>query len=150
MLSALELIEKTVIQQIFSAPAPLGSLQKAGQFLCAVSLAFLVIGMVFLTYGVHAWLSAQYSNDIAILITGALSLAISAVIAIALLVATFYHKIRIRRYQKKMTDKIKSLLSTVENEFGDPVRENPKTALMIAAIVGFLAEDQLFEYQKKI
>ncbi len=150
MQSVLQLIEKTVVENLFSASAPFSGLEKVGQFLCVLSAVIMVVGFIFLIYGAHTWLSIQYSKDTASFFTGAICIALSTVISSALLAATYYNKISVRKYQKKMTDKIESFLSTFEDEFGDPIRENPKTALMIAAIVGFLAKDRLFEHHKKI
>lgn len=150
MPGALQLIERAVIDKLFSAPAPLSGLEKTGQFLCALSVAFLVAGLVFLVYGAHTWLSTHYSEDITAVITGIISLGLSAVIASVLFAVIHYHQTRIRKLRRGITGKIKSSLSTLENELSDPIRENPKTALIIASFLGFLAEDQFFEQQKKI
>lgn len=148
MPGALQHIEKTMIDKLFSAAVPLSGLEKTGQVLCVLSVSFLVAGLLFLMYGAHIWLSIHYSEDITAIITGIISLTFSAAIASVLFAVIYYHKIRARVVRKKIADKIKSSLSILEDELGDPVRENPKTALIIASFLGFLVEDRFFEYQK--
>ncbi len=142
MPSALQLIERLMIDKLFSAPAPLSGLEKTKQFLCLLSASFLAMGFVFLVYGAHTWLSAYYSDAFAAIITGLVSLALSVVIAIMHFAAIRYHKARIRTFRKTITDEIMSSISILENELGDPIRENPKTSLIIASVLGFWIEDQ--------
>lgn len=145
MPSALHLIERIVVDKLFSTPVPLTGIKKTGQVICTLSVAFLVVGFIFLFYGAYTWLSLQYSRDIAAIIIGIMSICLSIVTAVILFAAVYYRTIRIRKFQERMADKIKSSLSALENELGDPIRENPKTALIIASFIGFLIEDQIFE-----
>lgn len=145
MPSALQLIERVVIDKLLRDPTPLSGFDKMGQFLCALSALFLVTGLIFLVYGAHSWLSIHYSGEIAASITGIISLLLSVIIAGIFFAGLHYRQARIRKFQKNIADKIKSSLSTLEDELGDPIRENPKTALIIASFLGFLVEDQFFE-----
>lgn len=145
MAGALQLIERVVIDRLFSAVVPLSGIQKMGQFFSALSIAFLVAGLVFLLYGAHTWLSLHYGQGIAAIATGIMSLALSVIIAGILFAIIHQQKIRAKKLRKEVTDKIQSSLSTLEHELSDPVREHPKTALIIASCLGFLAEDQLFD-----
>ena len=38
---------------------------------------------------------------------------------------------------------INQILSTLSEEFEAPIRENPKTAVIVAALAGFLAAEEL-------
>lgn len=146
MPGTLQLIEGIMVDKLFGAPAPLSGLEKIGQFLCVLSISFLVAGLVFLVYGAHSWLSIHYSSEgVASVITGAISLTLSVIIASALFAVIRYHQSRVRKLHKNIANKIKSSLSTLEDELGDPIRENPKTALVIASFLGFLAEEKFFE-----
>jgi hypothetical protein len=145
MPSALQLIEKIVVDKLFSTPVPLSEIKKAGQGLWTLSIAFLVVGFIFLFYGAHSWLSVYYNEYIAAITIGIVSICLSLSIAGILFAVIYYHTMHIRKSQEKITDQIKFLLSALENELGDPIRENPKMALIIASLVGFLVEDQIFE-----
>ena len=145
MPSAFQLIEKVMIDKLSSAPASLGGVESIKQFLCVLSFSFMTVALVFLVYGTHTWLSVHYDEGVAAILTGAISLAVSAIIAGILYALICYHKMRIRKVQDKIVDKIRLSLSALEDELSDPIRENPKTALMIALFLGFIAKDQFFE-----
>lgn len=145
MPGVLQLIERTMIDRLSSTSAPPSGLESMKQFLCVLSVSFLAMALVFLVYGTHTWLSIHYSKDMAAIIIGTISLALSITIGSILLAFIYYQKMRIRKFQERIVDKIKSSLSALEDELGDPIRENPKTALIIASLIGFLAEDQIFE-----
>jgi predicted membrane protein len=150
MPSALQLLEKIISEKLFSVTAPNSNLERASQFLCALSFGFLVIGLVFLIYGAHARLSHFYTKDIAALMTGIIGISISALIALVAFAVVYYQTIHMSNLHKKVSDKIKLSLSRIENELGEPIRENPKTSLVLATLLGFLFEDKLFEQHKKI
>jgi uncharacterized membrane-anchored protein len=145
MSAALQLIQGLVIDQLFKAPAPQNGFEKAKTCLSVLSVCFMVAGLVFLIYAAHVWLSAHYSRDIAAAITGLLCVAFSAVLAGIVFAILCYRKARIKAIQRHIPDTIKSLLSTLETELTSPIRENPKTAVIMASILGFLIENQLFE-----
>lgn len=149
MPNATQLIERIMIDKLFGALVPLSGVEKIGQFFCALSIFLMVAGLVFLIYGAHIWLSIHYSKDMAAIITGIISLALSVIIASILFVVIHYHKIRIKKLHKKIEDKIQSSLLNLENELSEPIRNNPKTALIIASFLGFLAEEQFSEQQRK-
>lgn len=150
MPSALQLIERVVIDRLFSAVVPLSGIQKMGQFFSALSIAFLVAGLVFLIYGAHTWLSLHYGTATAATVTGIISLALSGIIAGIIFAIIHQQKIRAKKLRKEVTDKMQSSLAMLEHELSDPVRENPKTALVIASFLGALAEDRFFEHQRKM
>lgn len=145
MPSALQLIEKLVIDKLVSVPAPLSGVEKTRQFFYVLSAFFLATGLVFLVYGAHSWLSVRYPADVAAIVTGIISIALSVMIAGTLFAVIHYYKTRIKRLRQNITDKIKSSLSTLETELEEPIRDYPKTALVIASFLGFLAEDQFFD-----
>ncbi len=145
MSGARHLIERIMIDKLLCAPPPLSGLEKIKQFLAALSITFLIIGLVFLVYGAHMWLLLHYNEDMAAIITGLISLALSIVITSMLLGVIYYHKMLVSKMHQKLAEKIKSSLSMLEIELGDPVKENPKMAIIIASLLGFLGEDKIFD-----
>lgn len=145
MQSAFQLIEKVMIDKLSSAPASLGGVESIKQFLCVLTFSFMTVALVFLVYGTHTWLSVHYDEGAAAILTSAISFAVSAIIVGILYALICYHKMRIKKVQEKIVDKIRLSLSALEDELGDPIRENPQTALMIALFLGFIAKDQIFE-----
>ncbi len=149
MSDAFQLIERVFMDKLVGAPSPFSGLQNLKKFLCVLSLSFLIFALILLIYGAHIWLSVRYSEDMAAILTGTISLALSMSIASIFLAVLYYQKTHFRKLHEEISDKIKSSLSTLENELGDPIRENPKTAVILASFLGFIAENQLFELQKR-
>ena len=141
MLSNLQHIEKAIISQLFGVSAPLSGLDRILQILFGLSLVFLMVGLAFIIYGLNSWLSVQFNKDTAAIITGFISLIIFGVFITIFITFNYVHKKRISKYQIKSADLIKSILSDLEKELADPISENPKTALMLATLLGFFIKD---------
>lgn len=144
MQGALRLIEHVLVDRLFTDRAPLTSFEKSGQVLCALSVFFALIGSGFLIYAAHLWLSGHYSPDTAAAMTGVLSFIFAAFVASIVYAAARYRQSRIKKIRKQVANTIKSTLSAMNDEWGDPIRENPKTAMLIGALAGFILEDQVF------
>lgn len=104
------------------------------------------VAFVFFTMAGYGFLLETYSMPVAAAITGAVVLAIAASVG-----GFGYLKMNSRKPVRKsmgegnIIDSIentaKSLLSGIE----DPVRDNPKMAMILAALAGFAAADQIGE-----
>ncbi len=100
--------------------------------LAGVAVALCVIGLV-------RFFEARYSPDAAALLSAAVIFAASL---LALAAANICKKRKARRINAAQNDTSKNVQALVEGiaaELDGPVRENPKTAVAIAALAGFLA-----------
>lgn len=104
------------------------------------------VGFVFLSIAGYLQLQEFFSTPIAGVITGSVILGIASCIAL-----TGYIKLEQKKMVRKpsydggfidtVEDSLKSLMDGIE----EPVKDNPKMALLMAALAGFAAGDKLGE-----
>ncbi len=105
------------------------------------------LGFVFFVIAGHSYLLMQeFSAPVAASITGSIVM----LIAIAIGVVGHYAVNRKQAIKKPsfdggFVDSVESTMKSVLNGFEDPVKDNPKLALLIAALAGFAAGDHLSE-----
>lgn len=136
---ALALIEQLVIDRVLSNGVPFTGKSKAGLGLVVLSGLFLLLGTGFIIWGSYLWLSYHYTRDIAALVTGLVIFCLSILMALG---AYALLKFRERNFQKIKADvanSFRALLETADEELTGPLRENPKMAVLIASLSGFLA-----------
>jgi len=113
---------------------------------CVVGGGIAFIAFVFFTLAGYGLLLQSYSMPVAAAITGL------SVLVIAIAVSGFgYYKINGHKpLRKSMSDG--SLIDSIENTaksllegIEEPVRDNPKMAMILAALAGFAAADQIGE-----
>jgi hypothetical protein len=103
-----------------------------------MALVLGVSGLVFGLYAEFAWLDARFATDVA-----ALGVSFSAC-ALALICAGA-GKILSRDKRQSLpaeppadiTKIVSQLMDSIGQELEEPIRENPKTAVMLASIAGF-------------
>ena len=104
------------------------------------------LGLVFLAIAGNALLMETFSTTVAAAITG------SVILLLALCVGLAGYYSQNKRAVKKAATSDGGLIDTVEGTiksllsgFEEPVKDNPKMALLMAALAGFAAGDQLGE-----
>jgi hypothetical protein len=137
-------LSSVFIDKLLSGTPPMARKNNLGQGVFILSVFLLCIGFGFLIYGMHAWLVLTYTTQAAALLTGGLSLGIAAVLGMLTLLALMYKRRRINKYRHEIKSTLSSAISVLDDEFGGPIRENPKLAVIIASAAGFLLEDRLF------
>ncbi len=67
----------------------------------------------------------------------------------ALAAYSINHKREIKRqlqqesFKNDLLSNVKAVIATVDDEFGDKIRENPTTAVLLASLAGFIAADKI-------
>ena len=139
MASIMPLVQQLVISRMAGGH----STQRlvTGGITSAISLFLFCIGMVFAFYAENLWLRAFMSADLA-----ALSTAISAFVFSAIFAMVVKAMANRRSYRnavapdpEKVTKIFSELMESFSDDLGDPIRENPKTAIMLASLAGFVA-----------
>lgn len=119
----------------------------AGYGLYVVSglLGFVALG--FLIAAFYAWALAVYAPDIAALMTAGVVSGLALAAAITAYVVNHKRQIQRQIRQESMKDDIlthvKAVIATVDDEFGDQIRENPTMAVLLASVAGFIAADKI-------
>lgn len=103
------------------------------------------IALGFLSFTAYIYLATIYVHHIAGLIVAGSALAVAL---IAASISILYMSRRAQRYmtqsagpQPDIAKTVTALIDSIAEELEEPIRENPKTAIMIASLAGFLAGD---------
>jgi len=104
------------------------------------------VGFVFLSIAAYSLLLETFTAAAAAGITGA------GVMFISLSIAAFGHyRLKAKKIVKKpvmdggFIDSIESTIKSALDGFEEPIKDNPKMALLLAALAGFAAGDQIGE-----
>ncbi len=103
-----------------------------------------LISFVFFTIAGYALLQESFTTPVAAAMTGAVVLAISAAIA----TGGYLHLNRKKIVKKpamdgNFLDTVEGTIKSLLDGFEEPIRDNPKAALIMAALAGFAAGDKL-------
>lgn len=127
-------LEQMLIAKIASSSAA-SVAPKAKLTPWCVSLFLGFVGVGFLIAAAFIWLLNVYGPVFATASTGILILFFGALIALGAWSLHEYKKSRIRSYKN---DIFKTLSNSFAGELEDPIRENPKTAVILSVLAGFL------------
>lgn len=132
-------IEQVVLATVINGKILSPAKSRVDWALVALSCLLAGAGVFFLVLSLHRYLESVYPPAQAALATGLSAMAFAVLAGI---VAWYLHQ------QKQATrgiarvelgKNIKDLIESLTGELDDPVRENPKTAVAIAALTGFFA-----------
>jgi len=132
------IIEELVMAAVLSPKMPHPRKSKMDWAFMALSILLGCAGIFLSILSLERFFEARYPLDIAALSSAAIVLTIAALIAVVT-----YH-CRRRKPPASTTDRqelesrLHTLLESVCVELESPIRENPKTAVLIAAIAGFI------------
>ena len=131
-------IEELVIAAVLSQKASLPRKSKTDWAFMALSVLLGCAGVFMSILALERFFEKQYPLDLAALLTAAV------ILAVAMLIAVAAHWRRHRKPPASTVDRhelessLHALLESVCAELETPVRENPKTAVLLAAIAGFI------------
>lgn len=97
----------------------------------------------FLIAGFHEYLSNQYPSDQANLLTAAGVLVLAGITALIGVGIAQKRQIKKEMIKHDIKRDLQSIISAVDDELGDQVRENPAVAVGLAALVGFILADRV-------
>ena len=142
MLSAL--VRQVVVEGLLSRTSATRLNPGAGMGLFFLAGAIGVLGLVFLSIAVYGLLLSEFAMPAAAAITGMGILILSG---LCILGGRFaLQKIQYQSHEQEMNKLnavIDDLLQDVLTDLDDPIRESPKTALLLAGLAGFVAGDRL-------
>lgn len=142
MISAL--VKQLIVDGIVSTASRTTINNSASVGLYALAGGISIIGVVFLAIAVYGLLLENLTMPAAASITGAGILALAGVFVLIGKYAV--KKIARRRHTEKFHNVevlVGQLLEDVLGDIENPIRENPKTAMILAGLAGFMAGDRL-------
>lgn len=115
---------------------------------CAIAGGIALIALVYFSIAGYAYLNDIYSDTAAAAIVGAILIALSGVIAVT---GYLSYKGKFQKPAPKNDGLLGSIESTLQSVLGgleEPIKDNPKLAMMVAALAGFAAADKLSDAEE--
>lgn len=141
-------LKQLMLDGIMSSPAMprLPRISLLGIFFLWFAALLTVMGVGFLLFAEYAYLTAIYSPELAAVGVACTAMAVSLLSAATGMIVMDKRASRAKRLpsmgpQPDIAKTITGLIDSLAEELEDPIRENPKTAIMIASLAGFLAGD---------
>jgi hypothetical protein len=143
MLSLLEPVLKEVLVEALRHQRRLqGKDIKTGIGFISLAGFLSCLGLIFLFYALYSHLAVSYTPAMAALIVGLGSSALS-------LIAAFAGMRILKGREKKLrdnpalTETLQAALAGLTQEWEDPIRKNPGTAVLIAGLAGYMANKHM-------
>lgn len=108
------------------------------------SAVLIVLGTAFLLYAEYIFWNGYTTPQNAALMVALTAFVFSSVIGLSSAAVQRRGKLSARRYGQAddLSRTIRMLINSLGDELEGPIQDNPKTALIIASLAGFLAGDQ--------
>lgn len=111
---------------------------KVGYSAWTVSALLAFVGICFLIAAAFIWLLHDYNLETATAITGLLIIFFGLLIALGAWSIHEYKMSKLNHYKNEFTGFFESLTAPLAQEFEQPIRDNPKTAIALSILMGFL------------
>lgn len=138
MSGALKVAEQLLMNRIISNNFPLSGKTKAGLGFGALSGLLVLIGISFLIYAAHLWLTNNFAADAAAALTGCMAFVLAGLSGLTALGVMQYKKSKAEKIKQEIQHTIMQAIEVANDEFGEPIKENPKTAVTAATLAGFM------------
>ncbi len=132
------LIEQILINALVTRKAPAAGKRRLGLGLMVLSGFFLAAALVFCLLAGYGWLLNHYAQPLAALIAAVIAAVICLFIALCGLLLFKKTRPAITVEEKDVKEFATLLADTIGGDFAQSVRENPKTALLLAGATGFV------------
>jgi hypothetical protein len=136
-------MEHALIDNVLKGNSASDGRDKFGWGFATLSIFLFCLGSGFLIYAAYLWLQSNYSPEMASLLTGTVSLLLAAIFVTAASIAQSYRRFRLKKMRQEIGATLHAALEMLEDELSDPVRNNPKTAVLMASVAGFLTGEAL-------
>jgi formate hydrogenlyase subunit 3/multisubunit Na+/H+ antiporter MnhD subunit len=111
----------------------------------ALALAgiFGLVGVGFLIAAGYEWMLEQHGLQTARLYTGSVCVTLAVMAAAAAGAFYSYKRAKAETYYMVVRENIQSAIAMLGEELEEPIRENPKTAMLMASLAGYIAAEKL-------
>lgn len=134
--------QQMLMDRFLSDKLPLSGESKLKSMMLAFSGLMALLAVGFILTAAYFWLNLNYPPPITYACMGALSLFIALISLSILYIAMSYKEHRIQKVKHDIIELAENTLDTLEEEFGEPIRDNPKLAVIISSAAGFLAGER--------
>lgn len=144
MSAVTQIAEQFLIDQlVLSNKPPISGKNKVGFGLFMLSGFSFIFGLGFVGYGTHIYMAANYPPDVAALMTGGAAMAFACAIACIGYLFLRYRKYKIAQMKHDLTQTLTNVMDMFSDELAEPIKDNPKTSVLIASLAGFMVGEKL-------
>ena len=138
MKSSLGAIEQLAINQIISNGFPLMGKSKIGLGLMAISVMLLLIAIALFLISGHIWFASEFPAELATFYTAGLVLLVAIICGAIAALLSHYRTRKMDKVKAEMMINAEEIFTTMHKEVDGTIKENPKTALAMAAMAGII------------
>lgn len=142
MNGVLNLAEQVLVDRVLSNDAPLNGKNKTGISFALISSLFLILGFAFIFYAAFVWLQNNYPAEEAAIMMGGFAIFLAACNGLVAYGLLKYKRKKIKQMKNELIATIEEALEFSNEELADPIKENPKSSVLIASVAGFLAGER--------
>lgn len=143
MSNLLATAENLLIDRILSDDSPFSGKSKARLGLSTLAGLLLAVALGFFIYASYIWMTSNYPPETAAIMAGGLTLLTSCICSLSAYAIAHYKRTRIKQMKQDMTKTMQNALEMADDELSQPIKDNPKTAILIASLAGFIAGEKL-------
>jgi hypothetical protein len=136
--------EHIILEKVLSGGVTFHSQNKFKQAFLTLAGIFALLSLGFFIYASHLYLQTQYPPEEAAFYTSLIALSISLLMFAGALTVMYYKQRVLKHIRSEVSSLLHSLIDFIEEEFKEPVQENPKTSVTVASIAGYMAGQKLF------
>lgn len=142
MRALLPLLEPVIVQTLLNNRRARATNSKLGLGLMALSGLLFCTAFIFAVLSSYQWLASIYPPAEASLYLcgGLLGIGVVGTLVSALALRP---KVPVHDVAEETTETIEQILLVLGDELAEPVKENPKTALFLAGLAGFFANEHV-------
>lgn len=107
--------------------------------LTAFSILLCIAGCFLSILGLERFLEAHFRPDMAAFLTSAAVFTAALLAALAKRLKNTYGRHAVKNARNDIEKNLRGIVGTLEEEMNEPIRDNPKMAVLIAALAGFAA-----------
>jgi len=139
----IKVAEKLLIDRIVSNKFPITRKSKVNIGLLALSCFFFIVGTGFLIYAAHIWFGNNFEPELAAALTGLVCFSLCVLSLAILALLAHYRRSEMEKNTQETIQQIQGFIDTANDEFGEPIQENPKTAVALATALGLAVGNRI-------
>ncbi|MGQ0527375.1 MAG: phage holin family protein [Alphaproteobacteria bacterium] len=143
MSSFVGILQGIALDKLLKTEPPFFSKVKIGLGLIALSGFFILCGLGFIVFAAHLWFRTQFTPEISYALTGLIFIGFGLIGCWVTYALAQYHKRIFRKFKNDITETIESLFELLDEELKEPISENPKAAVLLASLGGYVAGKKL-------
>lgn len=144
MTVATQLVGHVLVDKLISGGLLTGAKQAAGQGALLLLSGFLIcFGIGFFLLAAYWRLDVANTPEMSALTAGVISFGLAAIIGGIMFLMAKIRQRKAQRLQREIADLLTTLVGTVDEDVSNAIRENPKTAALLAFLTGYLASDRV-------